>query len=146
MLITEVEDRMATGQADGTIACPLAVSEPERAEVIQAYDLAGYREDGGLDDLASFAAELCQTEVALVSLVEEARQRFLAAVGFDQPETARDTSFCAHAMLGDEPVMVIPDAQLDPRFAPMSLVAGPPHIRVWTPLRIQGGVGEILAR
>ena len=136
MLITEVEDRMATGQADGTIACPLAVSEPERAEVIQAYDLAGYRDDGGLDDLASFAAELCQTEVALVSLVEEARQRFLAAVGFDQPETARDTSFCAHAMLGDEPVMVIPDAQLDPRFAPMSLVAGPPHIRFYAGARL----------
>lgn len=136
MLITEGQDRMATGQADGTIHCPLAVSEAERAEVIQSYDLAGYHQTGGLDDLADFAAELCQTEVALVSLVEEARQRFLAAVGFDQPDTHRDTSFCAHAMLDDAPVMVVPDARKDPRFARMSLVVGPPHIRFYAGARL----------
>ncbi|MGE7204242.1 sensor histidine kinase [Sphingomonas sp. NPDC019816] len=127
---------MATGQADGTMERPWAASEAVRAEVIQSYDLAGYHHSGGLDDLTAYAAELCGTEVALVSLVEEARQRFLAAFGFDQPDTHRDTSFCAHAMLDDEPVMVVPDARDDPRFAQMSLVVGPPHIRFYAGARL----------
>ncbi|WP_230482830.1 sensor histidine kinase [Sphingomonas sp. Leaf21] len=115
---------------------PSPMSEERRAALIRAYDLAGYRESGCLDDLAAFAAELCQTPVALVSLVEEETQRFLAAIGLDADQSPRDTSFCAHAMVGREATMIVPDARTDPRFADFSLVTGPPHIRFYAGARL----------
>lgn len=115
---------------------PLPMAEAERARIIRAYDLAGYRNSGALDDLAGFAAELCGTPVALVSVVEEEIQQFLATVGIDVDQTPRDTSFCAHAMVGRDETMIVPDARADPRFADFALVKGPPHIRFYAGARL----------
>lgn len=103
--------------------------ETDRAAVLALYDLdaGGFRT---LDAITEFAAALCDAPIALVSIVETARQRFLARTGLDATETPRDVSFCAHAMLGDT-VFVVPDATLDPRFLDNGLVTGPPHIRFY---------------
>lgn len=103
--------------------------ETDRAAVLALYDL----DTGGfeaLDEITDFAAALCDAPIALVSLVEADRQRFLARTGLDVTETPRNVSFCAHAMLGDEP-FVIPDATKDPRFAGNALVTGEPYIRFY---------------
>jgi PAS domain S-box-containing protein len=104
--------------------------EAIRTRVIAAYDVAGARVSGKLDDLVAFAAELCGTPVALVSLVEEEYQRFLARAGTDLVATPRSQSFCAHAMLGHD-VMQVPDATQDARFADNPLVTGAPFIRFY---------------
>ena len=104
--------------------------EVTRARVIASYDVAGARAKGQLDDIVSFAAELCDTPVALVSLVEEEYQRFLSRTGFDRDRTPRSMSFCAHAMLHHE-VMEVPDARQDPRFADNPLVTAEPHVRFY---------------
>ncbi len=115
---------------------PMSMNEADRAAVIRAYDLAGYRDSGQLDDLAAFASELCDTPIALVSVVEEDVQQFLATVGIDADRTPRDTSFCAHVMVGRAETMVVPDARRDVRFADYSLVKGPPHIRFYAGARL----------
>ena len=115
---------------------PASTTEDDRAAIIRAYDLAGYRASGELDDLAAFAAELCGTPIALVSVVEEETQQFLATVGVDVAHTPRHTSFCAHVMVGRAETMVVPDARSDVRFADYSLVKGPPHIRFYAGARL----------
>lgn len=103
--------------------------ETDRAAVLALYDLdAGGFE--ALDEITGFAAALCDTPIALVSLVETERQLFLARTGLDATETPRSMSFCAHAMLGDAP-FVIPDATKDPRFVDNALVTGAPFIRFY---------------
>jgi PAS domain S-box-containing protein len=92
--------------------------------------VAGLRDTGALDDIVAFAAELCDAPVALLSLVEEEYQRFLARTGIDLDSTPRSQSFCAHAMLGHD-VMEVPDATRDPRFADNPLVTGDPGIRFY---------------
>lgn len=104
--------------------------EDARAQVIAAYGVDGLLDDGDLSAIAAFAARLCDTPIALVSLVEEERQRFLARNGIDAAETPRSTSFCAHAMLEPAP-LVVPDATADPRFADFALVTGAPRIRFY---------------
>lgn len=106
------------------------LDEVARARTMSLYDLAGAREDGALDDLVRFASQLCEAPVALVSVVEEQFQHFLARVGTHLSETPRSQSFCAHAMHGHH-VMEVPNALLDPRFADNPLVNGPPHIRFY---------------
>ncbi len=104
--------------------------EAERSRVISAYDVAGARAKGQLDDIVSFAAELCDAPVALLSLVEEEYQRFLSRTGTDLEQTPRSMSFCAHAMHHHE-VMEVADARTDPRFTDNALVTGEPYVRFY---------------
>ena len=114
------------------ISLPATTSfdEVARARVIASYDVAGARAKGQLDDIVSFAAELCDAPVALLSLVEEEYQRFLSRTGTDLEQTPRSMSFCAHAM-HHHAVMEVPDALEDPRFVDNALVTGPPHVRFY---------------
>src|SRR6185295_216595 len=102
--------------------------ETTRAAVLAAYDLAVLRDTRELRAMTDFAAALCAAPIALISLVEEQRQIFIARTGLDATETPRDSSFCAHAMFGDA-IMEVPDATADPRFAGNPLVTGEMRIR-----------------
>lgn len=82
------------------------------------------------DDLASLAADICATPTALITLVDEQRQWFKSRIAFEPTESIRDVSFCAHAILGRD-VMVVTDATRDPRFAGNPLVTEAPHIRFY---------------
>jgi PAS domain S-box-containing protein len=104
--------------------------EGERANVLAAYGIGTLDDDPQLASIAEFAARLCEAPVALISVVEAERQRFIARAGLDTRETPRSQSFCAHAMLGTE-TMVVPDAATDPLFADNELVTGPPHVRFY---------------
>ena len=117
------------------------VDEAARAATIAALDLDMLRRNDALRAITDFAAALCDTPVALVSLVGEAQQTFLSRTGTDVEGTARDISFCQFAMLGDD-VMVVPDLSLDPRFADNPLVTGDLHLRFYAgaPLATDDGV------
>ncbi len=117
------------------------LDERQRAATIAAYHLDTLRNGSALRQITDFAAALCDAPVALVSLVEETRQTFLARTGVDVESTSRDTSFCAHAMLGDT-IMVVPDATRDPRFTDNPLVTGEMQVRFYAgvPLVTEDGV------
>src|SRR4051812_6539038 len=104
--------------------------EQRRAETIADFSLGDWSGDDKLQAIADFAAELCATSTALVSIVEEHRQRFLVRTNCDLTETPRAQSFCAHA-LARRDVLVVPDATEDPRFADNPLVTGEPFIRFY---------------
>ena len=112
-----------------------------RMAALRRYDVLDTPPEQAFDEIASLAAEICGVPMSAVSLVDLHRQFFKAEVGLGVRETPIGTSFCAHAMLGDE-LMVIPDAALDPRFTDNALVTGPPHLRFYAgaPLRTADGV------
>ena len=97
---------------------------------IAAHDIESIRGAANLQSITDFAAALCDAPIALVSLVEEQRQTFLARTGLEACETSRETSFCAFAMR-EADIMIVPDARADPRFADNALVTGDPFIRFY---------------
>ena len=105
-------------------------NERIRAAAIAEHDLDTLRDDAALSRLTDFAAALCAAPTALISIVEETSQTFLARTGYDTTESPRETSFCAHAMLSDG-IMVVPDASQDPRFADNPLVTGEAGLRFY---------------
>lgn len=83
------------------------------------------------DDVVSLAAFICDTPIALISLIDEDRQWFKAKVGLNDMETPRGKAFCAHAITQPHAVMEVTDAQQDRRFADNPLVTGAPGIRFY---------------
>lgn len=123
------------------IACDIRTDDAQRAESIASHNIESLRDAADLKSITDFAAALCGTPIALVSLVEERRQTFLSRTGLAATETPRETSFCAFAMRGTD-IMVVPDATQDARFADNPLVTGDPHIRFYAgaPLISDDGV------
>ena len=80
------------------------------------------------DRVTRMAVKLFNVPIAMVSLVDSDRQWFKSCLGVSVSETPRSISFCGHAILTPEP-MVIPDAKKDKRFRDNPLVKGEPFVR-----------------
>ncbi len=121
---------------------PVPPNEQERLAALRALDILDSEPEPSFDRIVNMAARLMNAPIALVSLVDRDRQWFKAKCGLDASETIREFSFCAHAMLRDEP-MVITDATKDVRFYANPLVTGEMSIRfyVGAPLRSSEGLG-----
>jgi len=95
------------------------------------------------DRIVAFAANEFDVPIALISLVDRDRQWFKARIGLDACETARDVSFCGHAVHSGD-LFVVQDASRDRRFADNPLVTGAPHIRFYAGAPLQMPDGTIL--
>ncbi|MDO6474810.1 ATP-binding protein [Alteromonas sp. 1_MG-2023] len=114
---------------------PLPENEEARLAELLSYGILDTESETLFDDITSLASEICDTPIALISLVDPDRQWFKSKVGLDASETHRNISFCGHAILDDE-LMEINDTHRDERFHDNPLVTGPPNIRFYagTPL------------
>jgi diguanylate cyclase (GGDEF)-like protein len=117
-------------------AAPIPEDEPARLESLRRMLAAGAPDGKAFDRVTRAALQLLDTPIALISLVEQDRQWFKSCIGLTVHETPREVSFCAHAILQDEP-FVVEDALADPRFADNPLVLRAPKIRFYAgrPLR-----------
>jgi GAF domain-containing protein len=119
-----------SGAQNIDMAAPRPSNEKRRLEVLWQHDLLDTPPEQELDDLTELASFVCGTPIALISLMDEHRQWFKARIGMTQAETARDVSFCAHAIMRQD-VMIVPDALQDERFARNPLVTSEPYIRFY---------------
>lgn len=104
--------------------------EKTRLKVLWQYDVLDTVPEEIFDDLTELAARICQAPIALISLVDERRQWFKSRIGVPLTETARDISFCTHAIAQPD-LFIVPDALKDPRFANSPLVTSEPNIRFY---------------
>ena len=120
---------------------PVEVSEKRRLEVLWSYEILDTPAEQQFDAITRLAACVCETPVALISLVDENRQWFKSSIGMPVTETPRDISFCGHAIEGQD-LMVVPDATADPRFEGNPLVVSEPRVQFYAgmPLVTSEGV------
>lgn len=111
--------------------------ELQRIDDLKSLNILDTPSEERFDRLTRMAKRMFNVPIALVSLVDENRQWFKSCVGLDVSETARDISFCGHAILGDD-VFIIPDTSLDERFMDNPLVLDAPFIRFYAgcPLKL----------
>ncbi|GKS86034.1 GAF domain-containing protein [Acidovorax sp. SUPP1855] len=118
-------------------------NEAQRLRALQELMLLDTPPEERFDRFVRFAAEQLDAPIALMSLIDDQRQWFKSRVGLDVPETSRDVSFCAHAILQPD-LFVVEDANLDARFADNPMVTQAPHIRFYAGAPLCAPTGERL--
>ncbi|MFZ9934733.1 MAG: GAF domain-containing protein, partial [Arenimonas sp.] len=118
----------------------LPSNETERLRALQALMVLDTPTETRFDRITRVAQRHFNVPITLVSLVDEGRQWFKSCQGLDVTETSRDISFCGHAILSDE-ALIINDTTKNPFFVDNPLVTGSPYIRFYAgmPLHAPGG-------
>jgi GAF domain-containing protein len=106
-------------------------SDPTRREAtLRQYDILDTAPEQSFDDLTQLTSFICNTPIAMVSLLDTRRQWFKARIGVDDSETPIEQSFCAEAINHDG-VFTVHDASQDEHFKNYPNVTGGPHIRFY---------------
>lgn len=93
----------------------LPINELERLNAVRSYDILDSLPDDDYDNITQLIASICDIPIALITLLDEDRNFFKSHYGIPFGESPRDTSFCGHAILEDD-ILIVPDARKDERF------------------------------
>lgn len=117
------------------------VTEALRLEELRGLSVLDTAAEQAYDDVVKLAAFICDTPIAMISLVDEDRQWFKARHGVNDMETPRGHAFCAHAIMEPDTLMEVPNALQDQRFVDNPLVTGDMGIRFYAgvPLLMPSG-------
>jgi signal transduction histidine kinase len=107
---------------------PLQINEEERLAALNSYNILDTGEEHDFDELTFLASAICNTPIALISLVDANRQWFKSHKGLAARETPVEQSFCAHAIASYDDIMIVDNAKEDERFADNPLVTGETNI------------------
>ena len=103
-------------------------NEIERLKVLKTYDLLDTLPDEDYDAITKIAAAICNTPIALISIIDEKRQWFKSRHGFNKIETPRDIAFCSHSILKPNELFIVKDATKDHRFYDNPLITSDPSL------------------
>jgi CheY-like chemotaxis protein/signal transduction histidine kinase len=130
--IKEGLDWVLTNYDVGTTQPQSISQELHRLQVLKSYLILDTEREEAFERLTNMASRVFQVPIALVSLVDLGRQWFMSNHGLgDVRETPRSLAFCAHAIQGQNDLLIVKETLDDPRFCGSALVQGAPFIRFY---------------
>ena len=103
-------------------------NEAKRLENLKSYHILDKLPEEEYDAITKIASVICNTPIALISIIDESRQWFKSKHGLNATETPREFSFCAHSILQPDELFIINDARKDKRFFDSSLITSDPNV------------------
>lgn len=102
--------------------------ESDRMKDLKSYSILDSLPETDYDNITAIAAEICNTEISLISLIDNKRQWFKSHHGLHATETPREFAFCAYAINEPDNIFIVQDARIDARFHDNPLVTGDPYV------------------
>lgn len=121
----------------------MSQQELERLQAVNRFLTLEIHKDQNLQEIAELASELCETPIALISLMEDDKQYFKYKVGIDVEHVMRSDTFCQHLPNGNE-MLIIADTLLDNRVKNNPCVTGEPKVRFYAGVALTTHDGHIL--
>lgn len=84
-------------------------NEADRLAELQRLGILDSGREPEFDQIVEAAAEVCGAPTALLTLIDETRQWYKAAIGFDEPKADRDDVICAYTLLNNDRPFILPD-------------------------------------
>jgi len=115
-------------------------NEAARLDTLHSLNIMDTACEERFDRVTRLAKRLFDVPIAVVTLVGQEDVVPKSCAGATLPPISRDVSLCAHAILGDD-ILVVPDARLDFRFHDNPLVTSEPHLRFYAGCPLTLGKG-----
>ncbi|EAQ31968.1 bifunctional diguanylate cyclase/phosphodiesterase [Idiomarina baltica] len=112
-----------------------------RAFTLHQTGLMNSVSERAFDNIAYLAKLIFNTDIVLISLIDDDQQWFKAKIGLSLCETPVDISICQFTIQSDEP-FIINDALTDSRFVNNPLVTGYPYIRFYSGIALHAPNGQ----
>jgi len=93
------------------------------------------------DRIAQVASRQFKAPISIISLLDEERSWIKAAVGIGIAQTSRANGFSS-VVIDQDSVLIVPDAQVDPRFDKNILVTGSTRLRFYAGAPIKSAEGH----
>jgi GAF domain-containing protein len=120
---------------------PIPKNELQRIASLNSLGILDTPPEERFDQLTRSATKIFHVPISTLTLIDANREWFKSCQGLDQREGDRAISFCGHALVEDE-ILVIPDTQKDDRFADNPMVTGEPFIRFYAGVPIKSADGQ----
>lgn len=104
------------------ISNAIPINENFRLEALKSLDILDTESQKEFDEITALAAYICETDMALISLVDNDRQWFKSKHGLETCETPRDNSLCSHVVLQPHVPLIIKDTRKDERFSDSPII------------------------
>jgi GAF domain-containing protein len=95
---------------------PIPENEQERINALHRYQVLDTAPEQAFDDITKLASFICQTPMALVTLIDRDRQWFKSSLGIQGSECPREQAVCAHTILESD-TLIVEDLNADIRFS-----------------------------
>ncbi|MDB5131724.1 MAG: domain S-box protein [Mucilaginibacter sp.] len=109
--------------------------EQNRLQAVSRFKHLDERITKDLNDIANLAAQICNTPVALITLLDEDVQWFKASYGTEVKNTSREVSLCNHTIRQEE-LLIVQDTTRDDRFQNNPLVSNDPHVKFYAGIKL----------
>lgn len=120
---------------------PIPKNESERLLSLYKLSLLDTPPEHRFDRITKTATMIFNVSISTLTLVDAKREWFKSVCGLDEKEGDRTSSFCGHALLSEE-ILVIPDTTKDDRFKDNPTVIASPFIRFYAGVPIKSADGE----
>lgn len=102
--------------------------ETDRLNVLDSYRILDTPPEQQYDDITDIASSICNTPIALITLIDKDRQWFKSKKGIEISETPREHAFCARTITQPQCILEVPDATKDKRFSKNPFTLNDPYV------------------